>query len=487
MNALNAAILEKALREQERRHQPERDSLIKFIEYFFQNELGKTFDTNWHHYLIEEHLQKVLTGEITRLIISIPPGAGKTELITKCFPVWAMGKRPDIEIIVTGYSASLTQNYGAQARDYYNSDTYGKVFPRRTPLREDQNTKALWKNEDGGQYLATGTGGSITGNRANIFVIDDPLKPDEAKSDVKRESINKWYDNTVLSRLYNANKDAVIIVHQRTHENDLTGYLLEKQLKGTGEEWTHLVVKAIAEEDEKHRKLGESYHEERVPLTALEKIQKNDPNVFSSQYQQEPVNKDNQEFHEEFFKYYQEPPLNMRVFTVVDPAFKTKQENDETSIVTGGFVGDTLYILELTHGRFNASELVAKTIFHLKKWRSEKLGVEGVAAQTVLAQWLKKTMTEEKVYVPVDEITQKGDKESKIRGLQGPIQHGKILWKPEMFALENQLKKFPRGKHDDIIDSVQMLYYFYTIQPNVTMPDYNFRIEYDELGRPIFN
>ena len=471
------------MREQEKRRSPERESLCKFIEYFFAKELNKPFQTNWHHTEIEEALQKVLTGEITRLMINIPPGSGKTELITKCFPVWAMGKKPDTKIIATGYSATLTQSYGAEARDYYKSDTYKAVFPRRPRIRADQDTKGLWKNEETGQYLATGTGGSITGNRANIFIIDDPLKPDEALSDVKREAVNRWYDNTVLSRLFNADKDAVIIVMQRTHEDDLCGYLLNKN---NGEKWHHISVKGIAEQDEEHREVGQSYHEDRYPLTALDKIKSNDPTSFTTQYQQEPINKDTQLFHEEFFRYYEDAPRDMQIFTVVDPAFKTKKENDETAIITGGFKDDELYILEITHGRYNASQAISKVVYHANKWKPLKIGIEAYAAQTVLAQWLKKTLNDNGNYTEIEEIRQSGDKTTKIRMIEAPIRSGKIKWRMGEIALETQLKKFPRGAHDDIIDTLQMLYTLYSVRTSITDSYDNILIQYDELGRPIY-
>jgi len=178
------ALKELAIRELEGRTITQRESLVEAIKYLFEKELNKPFDDNWHYWVIEEKLKQVLEGKITRLIINIPPGSGKTELITKCFPVWALGNKPDLHIIATGYSTQLTQTFGTQARDYYTSDTFLEVFPRRPKLRDDQNAKGLWVNEMGGRYLATGAGGSITGNRANIFLIDDPIKPDEAQSDV---------------------------------------------------------------------------------------------------------------------------------------------------------------------------------------------------------------------------------------------------------------------------------------------------------------
>ena len=106
------------------------------------------------------------------------------------------------------------------------------------------------RNEKGGQYLATGVGGSITGHRANIFIIDDPIKPDEAdSSETMRVSVNRWYDNTVLSRLFNPNKDAVVIIMQRTHDDDLCGYLESKEVMGSGEKWEKIIIPALSFED----------------------------------------------------------------------------------------------------------------------------------------------------------------------------------------------------------------------------------------------
>jgi len=488
MNDLkHAAVRETAIRVLEKRHEDKRENLLSFIEFFFANEINKPFQMNWHYELIAQKLTEVLKGKCNRLIINIPPGTGKTELVTKCFPTWALGKRPDLQIIASGYSANLTQSFGSQARDYYNSNTYKLIFPRRPSLRDDQNTKALWKNVDGGQYLATGVGGTITGQRANIFIIDDPIKPDEANSDIKREAVNRWFDNTVMSRLFNPEKDAVIIIMQRTHENDLCGYLMDKAKIG-GMQWDTVIVPAIATHDEDHRKAGEPIHPERFPLSALELIRSNNPAVFSTQYQQEPTNKDAQEFHEEFFRYYEEIPKGLRVFTVVDPGFKTKDHNDPTCILTGGF--DTegkMYVLEYSNIRMQASDVINKIIYHANKWKPEKIGVEAYQAQTVLGQFLKQALREKNIYTIVEELTQKGSKEEKIRKLDYPIRNGLIYWRQDMYDIEHQLKTFPRGRHDDVIDALQMLFSVYHIKPTNQPTNQDFKIQYDSLGRPMVN
>jgi predicted phage terminase large subunit-like protein len=487
MDNLELLVLkEKAIRELEKRHADKRQSLIKYIDFMFKNEFNRSFQHNWHYDLIAQKLEEVLAGTCNRLIINIPPGTGKTELITKCFPTWALGNKPQTQIIATGYSANLTQSFGSQARDYYQSNTYDLIFPRKSKLKEDQNTKSLWRNEAGGQYLSAGVGGTITGNRANIFIIDDPIKPDEAISDVKREAVNRWFNNTVMSRLFNPEKDALIIIMQRTHENDLCGYLLDKQKQG-GMSWDTLVIPAIAEVDDEYRKVGEPIHIARYPLSALNIVKSNDPTVFATQYQQQPTNKDSQEFHQESFRYWTEQPQGLRVFTVVDPAFKTKKENDPTCIITGGFDPQgKLYILEYTNERLAANDLLSKLVYHAKKWNPEKIGIESYQAQTVLSQFAKKELQEQGVFITVQEITQKGSKEEKIRKLDYPISNGLIYWRQDMYELEQQLLSFPRGRHDDIIDAMQMLYSIYQIHPNLKTAHTGVKVSYDSMGRPLY-
>lgn len=467
---------------------PERDSLRAFMAYMFKEEKGKPFDDNWHYKEIEDALLDVFEGRCNRLIINIPPGHGKTELITKCFPVWMMGKRPDSKIIATGYSAQLTQQFGAEARDYYRSASFRRVFPRAPRISEDTDAKGHWKNTEGGSYYATGTGGSITGLRANIFLIDDPLKPDEANSDLKREAINSWYSNTVTSRLFNPLKDAVIIIMQRLHEADLCGYLMDRENRGLGEKWRKIILPAIAETDEPNRKKGEALFPQRFPIEALRTLEVSLHRNFSSQYQQDPVDKLSQEFHEEWWKYYEVLPIGGRTFTAVDPAFSVKDSADESSVCTVRFYGDEAYICEITHGRFGPTELENEITRHALTWRPEKIGIEAVQAQVLISHSLKSQFASKGISSDIEEIRQGGaDKETRIRRLI-PMYHRGQIWHLKgaewSKALESQLIKFPRAKHDDIPDSLQMVYDLYTLQPRVRSNFTPPKITYDSMGRP---
>jgi len=493
MNIKAAAIKEKAIRELERRQKPKHDSLISFIEYFFKEELHKDFVSNWHYKLIAKELEELRDWVTKKLIINVPPRTWKTELITKTFPAWLLGQQPDHKFIVSGYSSTLTKNFSSQARDYYQSDTYKKVFPRKSPLRDDQNTKELWETEKGWYYYAVGSGGSITWYGADTFIIDDPIKPDEAESDVVRTGINNWFGNTVISRLNNMAKGNIIIIMQRVHGDDLCWHLLEDMKEWTGYDWKLLSFPAIATEDESYklwdewigRKEWEPLDKERMPLEALNKIKETMGNVyFSTQYQQNPLDKESQEFHEERFQYYEWSPWFWRVFTTVDPAFSKKTSADSSAIVTWMFIEDKMYVLEYTVGKYDPWELIEKMIYHINKRKPEKIGIEAFQAQVTLSFGLRAELTKRWIFCDVEEIRQQWDKESKIRRLVPLFRNWLLFHKRDMDFFEKQLVEFPRGKHDDLIDAVQMLYDMYTLQPNSPNQFEAPKIKYDSNGRP---
>ena len=495
MDMKKLAFQEKVKRELERRHKGKHQSLISFIEYFFEQELHKDFTSNWHYKLIAKELEELRDWVTKKLIINVPPRTWKTELITKMFPAWLLWQQPDHKFIVSWYSSTLTKNFSSQARDYYQSDTYKKIFPRKVPLRDDQNTKELWETEKGWYYYATGSGWSITWYGADTFIIDDPIKPDEAESDIVREWINNWFWNTVISRLNDMAKGNIIIIMQRVHWDDLCGHLLEEMKEGTWYDWKLLSFPAIAEDDEYFEvdgeKLGRKQWEvldvKRMPLEALEKIKQTMWNVyFSTQYQQNPLDKESQEFHEEWFRY-EDYPWWWRMFTTVDPAFTKKASADDSAIVTWAFVWDKMYVLEYTAWKFDVGELIEKMIYHIKKWQPEKIGIEAFQAQVTIAFWLRTELEKRGMHCPVEEIRQAWDKESKIRRLLPLFRNWLIYHKRDMDLLEKQLREFPRWRHDDVIDAVQMLYNLYELQPNTKK---NFElptIKYDSNGRPIFN
>lgn len=499
MNTLQTEILKEWITKRyEEIYINERENLIEFIKTYFKQELRKDFHISPFHLVIADTLEKALNGEHNRIIINIPPWHGKTELITKCFPVWALWRDQDLKILTTGYSTTLTQQFSAEARDYYDSDTFKKIFPRSANISKTQDTKEHRKVDKWWSYYATGLSGTITGKRANIILIDDPIKAGEAdSSEVVRTGVNNLFLNTLSSRLYDPEKDIIIIVMQRTHDDDLSWFLIDRMHKWA---WKRKVLSmpAIAEVDEIYdtkyglieRKKWEPLDNVRFWLDKLSILKENMSNtVRSTQYQQEPVNKETQEFHEERYRYYEPDKLPrwMRIFTTCDPAFTKNTTSDYTAIMTWGFVWEDLYVLEYTQARLDPSETINKLIYHTKKRNPEKIGIEAFQAQTIIGHNLAIELEKQGLFTNITDIKQTGDKESKIRKLIYHYRNWHIYHNRNMPELEFELRRFPRWQHDDIIDALQMLYDMYKTMPN-TIWNYQMPIiNYDSNWIPIIS
>lgn len=491
MTIIEQASKELAMRRLEEIFAKQRDSLYEFLKYYWLTEKKLVLDENRHIKLICDKLEDVFYGKIKRLMINVPPRSLKTEIVSRAFPAWCLGKQHSIKFMWISYSSWLAQDNSADCRAIYSSDTFKSIFPRSPELKEDQNTKQHWENIEWWQYYASGSTGTITGKWCDIMVIDDALKPDDAMSDVVRVGVNNNFHNTLKSRLNDKVNGRIVIIMQRLHDDDLCGHLMEQE-ENWGEPREKLIIKAIADEKDEYRDMGESFFPKRFPLDILKQIKQQEPQTFSCQYQQEPTNRETQEFHEERFKYHWTDSLPtpswLRIFTAVDPAFKLWMENDKTSIITVWFIEDRGYILEVTAWKFPADVMQDKIIYHIRKWKPEKVWIEAFQAQSMIATFLKSQLTKLWLYTNIEEITQTGDKLSKIRKLIALYRNWLIYHNRfDCDELENELKKFPRGKHDDIIDSLQMCYNLYELQPNSKAFRTNIRIEYDYNGNPIIH
>jgi len=240
-----AALAELAKRELAKKYESERDDLYTFIKSYWATERRENLVENWHIKLICEKLEKVHNREIKRLIINVPPRSLKTEIVSKAYPVWSMWKIPSKKFMWISYSASLSTDNSGGARDMYQSETYRCMFPYRPDIRIDQNTKQYRVNEEWWSYYAAGSTGTITGKWCDDLLIDDPINPKEATSEVMRSAVNKNYFDTLRSRLNDPTDWAIIIIMQRLHDDDLTGHLLAKMLEWTGEKFEHLCIPAI--------------------------------------------------------------------------------------------------------------------------------------------------------------------------------------------------------------------------------------------------
>ncbi len=224
---------------------------IQFMRYFFKLREGTTMIRNWHHYVIEYVLQAVLDCKIDRLIVNIAPGYTKTEQVVLNFICRGLALNPRSKYIHTSYSGDLAQENSSKIKETIQSQAFQELWPMQT--RVDTKGKKRWFTELGGGMMATSAGGQITGFRAGrmedgftgAFVNDDPVKPDDAYSSVKRNAINNRFNNTMRSRLA-VESVPMINIMQRIHEDDLSGYLLRG---GSGDKWHHLVIPTYLTEE----------------------------------------------------------------------------------------------------------------------------------------------------------------------------------------------------------------------------------------------
>src|ERR1700757_3979154 len=241
---------------------------------FHQLNPQAAFLMNWHIEVIAAKLTEVREGKIRRLIINLPPRHLKSLLASIAFPAWCLGHDPSAQILCVSYAQDLADKLARDCRSIMMSPWYRQIFstrlaPYRHAVQEFITTRQ-------GYRLATSTGGVLTGRGADLILIDDPLKPEEALSEARRNATNNWYANTLYSRLNDKRRGGIVIIMQRLNEDDLVGNVLGQ------EPWEVVCFPAIAEADEVHeiatiggpqrftRRPGEALHPARESLAVLE-------------------------------------------------------------------------------------------------------------------------------------------------------------------------------------------------------------------------
>ena len=245
---------------------------MQFMRYFFNLREGNKMIRNWHHYVIEYVLQAVYDQKISRLIVNIAPGYTKTEQVVLNFIARGICLNPRSKYIHTSYSGDLAQENSSKIKQTVQSPEFQDLWPMQT--RTDTKGKKRWFTELGGGMMATASGGQITGFRAGrmesgftgAFINDDPVKPDDAYSNVKRNAINNRFNNTMRSRLA-VESVPMINIMQRIHEDDLTGFLLKG---GSGDYWHHLVIPTFLSEEALSKPYPKDYtHGKTISLNGV--------------------------------------------------------------------------------------------------------------------------------------------------------------------------------------------------------------------------
>lgn len=413
---------------------------------------------NWHIDLIAEKLEACRRGEIRRLIINLPPRHLKSHLISVAYVAWLLGHDPSLQIVCASYGQDLADKLARDTREVMQAPWFKKVFPTRL----GKNAVAEFVTTAQGLRIATSVGGVLTGRGADVIIIDDPMKPDEALSEVRRKGGNEWFDNSLYSRLNNKETGIIIIVMQRLHEDDLVGHVIEK------EHWEHLLLASLAEEDEVHeyttplfgkqrfvRRAGEPLHPERENTDTLARIRRSIGEYnFASQYQQNPVPLEGALVKASWFKYYDTDTLPGSFDQIVqswDTATKASELNDYSVGVTMGVRDKNIYLLDVHRRRLEYPDLKRAVIERASAYPTANILIEDKASGTQLVQELQHAGVRN-----VTAVTPSGDKLMRLHAQTATIENGFFFLPKEAPWLADYIREitaFPGSKHDDQVDA----------------------------------
>lgn len=429
------------------------EDFLFFMRYIYKENNRRNFIVAPHFVLLANFVMRIINGEVKRGIINIPPRYGKTESLVKCFIAYGLAINPTSKFIHLSYSSDLALDNSSQAKEYVESQSFQKFWQMK--LKKDAQGKQKWFNESGGGVYATAAGGAITGFGAGVadskifsgaIIIDDPLKPDDANSEVKRSAVNERYNSTIRSRV-NDRDTPIIVIMQRLHEEDLSGFLLNG---GSGEEWEHLCLPALDENNEPLWKEKHSFEE-------LEQIRQANRYNFSGQYMQTPSPAEGGEWRKDWFKIVDksEVPigsLNWELF--IDGAYTKDTKNDPSGFQIGAKWNNDYVIWSSIDKYLEMPELLKFLPNHIiSSGLNISLSlVEPKASGKSLVQLIR-----QQTNLNITEIKTNFVNSSKIdnaRTCSHFIEGGRVIlvkgsWN-ESFL--NQVAMFPNGKHDEHID-----------------------------------
>lgn len=446
--------------------------------------MNPRYEVSPHHRLIAQKLQDVFDGKNDRLMIFAPPRHGKSELTSKIGPAWFLGKYPHRKVIAASHTLTLAEDFGSEVRDLLSDPLHEALMGTKGSLNNSTTAKGNFRTNAKGEYYAVGVGGTPIGKGADVAIIDDPIKSrKEAESPKYREDLKSWYTSSIYSRL--EGQGAVILMHQRWHDDDLAGWLLEEH---ADENWEVLNLPALAEEDDVLGRVpGEALWWQRYDEIRLNRIQRSvGPKDFLSMYQQRPREETGDEFKEEYLLRYTKFPseiaMGMNLYLMVDPASSKKKGSDYTVMMIVGLGTDgNYYLIDAIRERLKLSERASKLIEMHQEWRPNETGYEKYGKDSDI-EHIQGVQEGINYRFHIHELGgNQLAKVERIRRLLPDLEAGKWYF-PErlmkkdsegviydfMEVLWNEMKAFPVGKHDDAVDDMGRIYDMPTTWPSVS-------------------
>lgn len=474
-------------------------SFYDFAKAAWEHVDNAQYKDNWHVEAICLHLQAIVEGKINRLLINIPPGAAKSMLANVLFPAWVWARDPRKQIINTSFSLEQSTRDTVKSRRLINSEWFQSFWPVK--LQEDQNQKAKYENTKGG-FREAKPYSNITGSRANIVIVDDPLSVELANSAAERLAAQRIFWNAVQSRLNDRMNDAIICIMQRVHEEDVAGTILEKNesRKGKHGYYEHLCIPMEYDGNDRttsigwkdpRTEVGEPFFPALFPKEDIAATKADmGPIAFAGQYNQTPAPVGDGFLRRDWFHTYggmpceavidgercgkvHKCPASLQYYMSSDHANAGKSHSDYNVVRVWGMDADrniwlvdsfreqcTIDVAMGVKGTGTTTQLADRGALPLiKKYRPRAWFAENDPTFRSIHPMLKGWMLEFGCLVPIYTIPTTGSKEQKAQAYQALASIGKV-YLPETEMGEEALLEymlFPRGKHDDQIDADGML------------------------------
>ncbi len=430
----------------------------------FSSFVGKTLATadpgarylpNWHIDLIAEYLEAARAGQVTRLIINMPPRMLKSQSVSIAWPAWLLGHDPSARIMAASYSAALAIRHSLDCRQVMMAPWYRRLFPD-TKLTHDQNQKHKFMTTQRGFRFATSVGGTATGEGGNFLIIDDPMNPAQAMSALARERVLRWYDHTFSTRLNDKKSGVIVLVMQRLHMDDLTAHLIEKG------GFTHLSLQAISHEPmtyrfgyvTKYRAAQEPLHAAREDHALLERA-KNELGAqgFSAQYQQQPLPEEGGMIRRHWLRRHHTSPENsLRIVQSWDTAIKAQSHHDASVCLTFAESAAQSFLLDAQVMRLEYPDLKHRALELAAQFKPHAILIEDKASGQQLLQDLRRETS-----LPLVATAAHANKITRFAGISAMIEAGRLSlpvnasW---LAAFEQEILAFPHGQHDDQVDAL---------------------------------
>ncbi len=415
---------------------------------------GSIFTTNWHIELIAHYLEQCAEGKIRRLIINMPPRYLKSLCVSVAWPAWMLGKDSTRRILVASYARHLAAKHSLDTRLLMQSDWYKETFPKAR-FAHDQNEKYKFTLAQRGFRLAVSTHSGITGEGGNYLIVDDPQNPLHIHKRDYRQRTIEWFEQIFISRADEKEKAVVVLVMQRLHAEDLTGYLIEKG------GWQVLALPAIAQEDKEYDtgwavhkvKSGEALQPARENIGALAAIRKEmGDEAFRAQYLQTPSPEKGTLVQKHWCQYYDKvDSQSCPIIQSWDTAIKVADNSDYSVCTTWARQQDGYYLLDVCREKLNYPDLRKKAEALAIEWQPQAILIEDKASGQSLIQDLKSSSR-----FPVIALSANTDKMQRLISVLTLFEAGLVklpmraVWLEEYKA---ELFTFPSARHDDQVDS----------------------------------